>query len=61
MEVQNIVLGNMVKDKMTTQNDAKDERNEDERNNSTFTHGDDNKDVNVHNPYLSYFALKIHC
>jgi hypothetical protein len=61
MEVQNIVLGNMVKDKMTTQNDAKDERNEDERNNSAFTHGDDNTNVNVHNPYLSYLVLKIHC
>jgi hypothetical protein len=45
---------------MTIQNDAKDEHNEDEKNNSTFTHDDDDTNVNVHNPYLSYLALKIH-
>jgi hypothetical protein len=60
MEAQNIVHGNMVRDKMTTQNDAKDEHNKDERNNSTSTHDDDNTYVNVHNPYLSYLASKIH-
>jgi hypothetical protein len=50
----------MVRDKMTTQNDAKDEHNEDEINNSDFMHDDDDTNVDVHNPYLSYLALKIH-
>jgi hypothetical protein len=59
MEAQNIVPRNMVRDKMITQ--TKDEHNEDERNNSAFTHDDNNTYVNVHNPYLSYLALKIHC
>jgi len=61
MEVQHIVPRNMVGDKMTTQNDAEDEHNENERANLASTHDDNNINVNIPNPYLLYPTLKIHC
>jgi hypothetical protein len=60
-EVQHIVLGNMVGDKMTTQNDAEDEHYENERANWASTYDDNNIYVNIPHPYLLYPTLKIHC
>ncbi len=43
MDVQHIVPRNMVGDKMTTQNDAEDEHDENERANLASTHDDNNR------------------